>query len=145
MNRQTYPRWPTFALVGIIVIWLIAVPAMAYARLLAAGVNEGQSQVLRSQAPYSLWIAAVALGLPCLAVLVAAMAGRWIPCVAFAVIAIALAVPCIRFAVDAERALHWRTCVTHPPNVFGCDVNFRDGLQWLPGRLIRPSAGSASA
>jgi hypothetical protein len=72
MNRQTYPRWPTFTLVGIIVIWLIAVPAMAYARLLAAGVNEGQSQVLRSQAPYSLWMAAIALGLPCLAVLVAA-------------------------------------------------------------------------
>jgi hypothetical protein len=115
MNRQTYPRWPTFTLVGIIVIWLIAVPVLAYARLLAAGVNEGQSQVLRSQAPYSLWIAAVALGLPCLAVLVAAMAGRWIPCVVFAVVAIALAVPCIKFAADAERALHWRTCVTHPP------------------------------
>jgi hypothetical protein len=115
MNRQTHPRWSTITLVGIIVIWLIGVPALAYARLLAAGVNEGQSQVLRSQAPYSLWAAAIALGLPCLAVLVAAMAGRWIPCAVFAVITLALAVPCIRFAADAERALPWRACVTHPP------------------------------
>jgi hypothetical protein len=110
MNRQTHPRWSTITLVAITVSWLVAVPALFAARFGAAGVWGGQPQV---EAPYDLWIAVIALGLPCMAVLVAGMRRRWIPCAVFGVIAIGLAVPCIRLAANAEEALHRRTCVMH--------------------------------
>jgi hypothetical protein len=130
MNRRTYPRWSTITLVAITVSWLIAVPALFAARFGATGVRGGQPQV---EAPYDLWIAAIAVGLPCLAVLVAGMTGRWIPCAAFGVIAIGLAVPCIRFAANAEEALQLRTCVMHSYSNCGTLGGTRSGAS---GHLV---------